>query len=251
MRTALPLLGLVLLAASPADARTDTIAAAVASPDRPATDTARDADRKPAALLAFAKIAPGERVADLIPGGGPGGGYFTRLFSKAVGPKGKVYAMVPAEVLARDPKAADAVNASAASPAFGNVTVLTIAKGQWAAPEPVDVAWTSDNYHDVYGFYSPAGAAQLDAAVFKMLKPGGEFIVVDHVAKAGATDAPTTLHRIDPAVVKAQVIAAGFVFEGESDALRNAADTHELKVFDPAIRGKTDQFVFKFRKPKG
>jgi predicted methyltransferase len=247
MRTALSLLAVTLLATSPAASSPDTIAAAVASPDRPADDTARDADRKPAALLAFAKIAPGERVADII----PGGGYFTRLFSKAVGPKGKVYALFPAEVLARDPKAADAVNASAASPAFSNVTVLTIAKGQWATPEPVDVAWTSQNYHDVYGFFTPAGAAQLDAAVFKMLKPGGEFIVIDHVAKTGASDtAPTTLHRIDPATVKAQVIAAGFVFEGESDALRNPADTHELKVFDPAIRGKTDQFVFRFRKPK-
>jgi predicted methyltransferase len=248
MRTALPLLGLALLAALPAASKTDTIAAAVASPDRPAADTARDADRKPAALLAYAKIAPGERVADIM----PGGGYFTRLFSKTVGPKGKVYALVPAELLARAPKAADEVNAIAASPAFGNVTVLNPAHGQWSAPEPVDVAWTSQNYHDVYGFFTPAGAAQLDAAVFKMLKPGGEFIVIDHVAKAGTADtAPTALHRIDPAVVKAQVLAAGFVLEGESDVLRNPADTHELKVFDPAIRGKTDQFVFKFRKPKG
>jgi predicted methyltransferase len=88
-------------------------------------------------------------------------------------------------------------------------------------------------------------------AVFKALKPGGTFLVVDHVAEAGSGMRDTdTLHRIDPAIVKQQVVAAGFVFEGESNVLRNPADDHKKVVFDKAIRGRTDQFIYKFRKPQ-
>jgi predicted methyltransferase len=112
------------------------------------------------------------------------------------------------------------------------------------------MAWTSDNYHDIYGFFGADHAAAADAAIFSALKPGGVFIVIDHAALPGASaTAPTTLHRIDPATVKAQVEAAGFKLEAESPILANPADPHTQKVFDPAIRGRTDQFVFKFRKP--
>jgi predicted methyltransferase len=238
---------LALLCAVPlARAAADPIADAVASADRPATDTSRDKLRHPAQLLAFAGVKPGDQVAEIM----PGKGYFTRIFSNLVGTAGHVYALVPKEILAVLPKAPDAVTALAADKAFPNVSVLVQPVGEFAPPAKVDVAWTSDNYHDVYGFFGADHAAAMDVAVFKALKPGGVFIVIDHAAKAGSggTDA-TSLHRIDPDVVEQQVLAAGFTLEAKSEILANPADPQTAKVFDPAIRGRTDQFAFKFRKP--
>ena len=114
----------------------------------------------------------------------------------------------------------------------------------------VDLVWTSDNYHDVYGFFGAQQAAAMDAAVFRALKPGGLFVVIDHTALPGASaTAPTTLHRIDPETVKAQVLAAGFVLDATTDVLHNPTDPHTAKVFAPEIKGHTDQFAFRFRKP--
>jgi predicted methyltransferase len=221
-----------------------SIDAAIASPSRPAADVARDAQRHPAALLAFAGIKPGDKVADLM----PGGGYFTRLFAQAVGPQGHVYAIVPAELAKLAPKSAEAARALAAGD--HSITLLVVPTDAIAAPEKLDLVWTSDNYHDVYGFFGPDKAAAMDRAIFNALKPGGRFIVIDHVAAAGASaTAPTTLHRIDPATVRAQVLAAGFVLTDQSDVLQNPADDHTRKVFDPSIRGRTDQFAYSFRKP--
>jgi predicted methyltransferase len=223
-----------------------SIAAAVAGKDRPAADIDRDAARRPAELLAFAGVVPSDKIADIM----PGQGYFTRLFSAAVGPGGHVYAIVPTELAQAAPKTADAAKALAADPHFANVSALVEPSATLGAPEPLDLAWTSDNYHDLYGFFGAAQAARFDAAVFAMLKPGGVFIVIDHAAAAGADGASgKTLHRIDPAIVRAQVLAAGFTFVAESPVLRNPADGHETTVFSPAIRGHTDQFVLKFRKP--
>jgi len=120
-----------------------------------------------------------------------------------------------------------------------------------ATPEPVDLVWTSQNYHDLHdSFAKPADLAQVNAAIFRALKPGGIYVVLDHAALPGSgLSATETLHRIDPATVRAEVEAAGFVYVGESDVLRNPNDPHTAKVFDPSIRGHTDQFVFKFRKP--
>ncbi|MBO9581178.1 MAG: class I SAM-dependent methyltransferase [Sphingobium sp.] len=242
---ALPIL---LLAAAPAIAQSPdpVIAAAVASPDRPAADSARDADRKPAELLAWAGIKPGDKVADFW----AGGGYFTRIFSKVVGAKGKVYGIMPSEMIVRRANAGDAIKAIAADPKFSNVVEVETPSSTFALPEPVDLVWTSENYHDVYGGFGADVAARFGAAVFKALKPGGVFIVTDHAALAGSGEtAPKTLHRIDPAIVKAQLTAAGFVFEGESKLIANPADPHDKGVFDASIRGKTDQFAYKFRKP--
>jgi len=228
------------------------IAAAVASSDRPAEDVARDALRKPAALLAFAGIKPGDQVADLM----PGQGYFTRLFSNLVGPSGRVYAVVPAELAKALPKAVDWAKGIAADKAFSNVSVLVLPTASIKAPKPLDVAWTSDNYHDLYAFFGPDQAQAFDKAVFAALKPGGVFIVIDHVGKpfrpSDADIAPVLMkhfHRIDPAIVKAQVLAAGFRLEAESTILSNPADTHTDPIFLPTIKGHTDQFVFRFRKP--
>jgi len=225
---------------------TARISTAIASSDRPAADSSRDALRKPAELLAFSGIKPGDVVADII----PGEGYFTRLFSKLVGPKGKVFAVQPAEFLSKRPTGADAVKAIAAQPAFANVTVVATPSGTMAMPQKVDVAWTSQNYHDLYGYFGADQADAFDRAVFAMLRHGGTFIVVDHSAVPGTSaTSPTTLHRIDEATVKAQVVAAGFVLAGTSDALRNPADPRTAAVFAPEIRGHTDQFMLKFRKP--
>ncbi len=218
--------------------------AAVADKARPEADTARDAARKPAEMLEFAGVKPGQTVVDMI----PGGGYFTRIFSKAVGPKGVVY-VVSGPV--RDPSKPPAQDTIAADANYANVKSIhePLAQGL-TVPTPADLVWTSQNYHDVKNI-KDIDMTAFNKAVFNSLKPGGVYVVLDHVAKAGATDATNTVHRIDPAVVKTEVEAAGFKFEGESDLLRNPADDHTTKSFDDGpLRGKTDQFIYKFRKPK-
>jgi len=234
------------------------VTAAVADTGRPAADTQRDADRKPAALVAFAGIKPGDRVADVL----PGGGYFTRIFSKVVGPKGHVYAILPEALASKvPPEKLQPIKTLVADPAYsGNTSLETKPYDSLDVGAPLDVVWTSQNYHDIYGAVSifsvagstgPEQAAKLDAAVFKALKPGGVFIVIDHVAKPGSTaDDSNKLHRIDPATVIAQAKAAGFVLEAKSDVLSNAQDAHDKTVFDPTIKGHTDKFVLKFRKPR-
>ncbi len=223
------------------------IVAAVGAPDRPAADVARDAQRHPAELIAFAGIKPGDQVADFM----PGAGYFSRIFSHVVGKTGHVYAIVPDFMMKLMPARVKAVQAMAAEPPYGNISVRVDPVGSVAKGLALDAVWTSDNYHDVYGFFGPQAAADLDAAVFRALKPGGVFLVIDHEAVSGTSEtAPKTLHRIDPKTVIAQVLAAGFQLEAESTLLRNAADPHTAKVFDPAVRGHTDQFVYKFRKPE-
>lgn len=220
--------------------------AAVADKSRPATDVERDAARKPADMLAFAGIKPGEKVVDFI----PGSGYFTRLFSDVVGPKGVVYAFTPSE-FAKFSKKPLPANGAHPDPQRPNIVFLTGPANDFSTPQPVDVVWTSQNYHDLKDkFAAPADTAKFNKAVFAALKPGGLYVILDHVALPNTPDATETLHRIDPAVVRKEVEAAGFVFDGETDVLRNPADPHDKKVFDPSIRGHTDQFVYRFRKPK-
>jgi len=221
------------------------ISAAIADPARPAADRKQDENRKPLAVLEFAGVKPGDRVADFI----PGGGYVTRLFSKIVGKSGHVYAVVPQELRKN---AAAKVKAIAADPAYSNVTVLREPVNDFKAPEKLDMVWTSMNYHDLHDkFLGPADMAVLNKNIFAALKPGGIYLVLDHAAAAGSGLRDTaTLHRIDPAAVKKEVLAAGFVLDGESDVLHNPNDDHTAKVFNPAIRGKTDKFIFKFRKPQ-
>lgn len=222
------------------------IAAALSDPSRPAADMVRDNDRRPGEVLAFAGVRAGAKVADLI----PGGGYFTRILSKAVGPRGRVFAYVPDE-LTKLAKREPAVNAIARDPAYSNVTVVLNTLPNFATPEKLDLVFTAQNYHDMHDkFMGPANLSVVNRQIFKALKPGGVYLVIDHAADAGSGLRDTeTLHRIDPAVVKAEVTAAGFIFEGESRVLRNSADPRKANVYDPGIRGKTDQFVYKFRKP--
>ena len=218
----------------------DYVAKAVADPGR-AQDAKNDERRKIAELVAFSGAKPGDRVLELI----PGSGYFTRVFSKVVGPQGRVYAVWPMEYDEND----DKVKAIVAE--YGNVDLLTQPAAKLTAPQPVDVVFTSQNYHDYPDkFMGPTDLKLLNAGVLAALKPGGLYIIVDHSAEAGSGLRDTdTLHRIDEATVKQQVVAAGFEYVGETDVLRNKSDDRKKIVFDPAIRGRTDQFVYKFRKP--
>jgi predicted methyltransferase len=230
--------------AAPAPTANDAyIVLAVSDPARPQADKDRDVNRKPAEMVAFAGVKPGMVVADMI----PGGGYFTRIFSKSVGPTGKVYAIAGAPRPGQPPPL-DALVKDAAN--YANLTVVSSDFQSIAAPSPVDIAWTSQNYHDLKNRPAPFEIAKFNKAVYDMLKPGGIYIVLDHSAKTDAADDVTNkMHRIKEATVKTEVLAAGFKLVGSSDAVRDPADTRDVPVFDGNIRGKTDQFVLKFQKP--
>jgi predicted methyltransferase len=232
---------------SAASAVPANIANAVANQDRPEEDRQRDADRKPAEVLAFVGVKSGEKVADFI----PGKGYFSRILSSAVGPQGHVYGFFPSE-LASIIKQPLPANGATPYPKFKNFSVIASPVNDFAAPEPLDLVWISLNYHDLHDpFLAPADVTRINKAVFAALKPGGRYVVIDHAAAAGSGLRDTdTLHRIDECAVKSEVEAAGFRLERESGLLRNAGDPRTANVRDPSIRGKTDQFILEFRKPK-
>jgi predicted methyltransferase len=215
---------------------------------RPAADVERDGLRKPAAMVRFSQIKPAQLVVDML----PGGGYFTRVFSQVVGPNGKVVALVSDQYAARFPKAGTDIQALAAEPAYKNVEAAIRSLGNVGAPNSVDRVFTAQNYHDLRSKNLPADTADgINRAVFAALKPGGFYVILDHSAAAGSGLRDVdTLHRIDAATVKAEVISAGFKFIDETKELASKADDRSKNVFDPAIRGKTDQFVFRFVKPK-
>jgi len=226
----------------------DYIVKAIAESHRPANDTEQDTNRKPEAVLMFTGVKPNDTVIDLL----PGGGYYTRLFSKAVGPKGMVYSVTPNELLQKYPKALDGIKGLVDSGEYKNVTSIQQPAVPLTTPKKADVVFTSMNYHDYHNplLGSPDMAA-FNKSVFDALKPGGVFVVLDHAAVANSSFSATdTLHRIDADAAKQEILSAGFEFVGESNVLRNPEDDHTLGVFDKSLRGKTDRFIFKFRKPK-
>lgn len=225
-----------------------TLASAVADSSRPDSDTRQDADRKPEQTLAFSGVKHGDRVADYV----ADSGYFTRLFSSIVGPKGHVYAVEPTAFFkfSRFPAAVAELQSYAV--AHPNVTVTTAAALEGLSlPEKLDLFWISRNYHDLHDkFVGPVDIAAFNKAVYKALKPGGYYVVLDHsAAPDAAADVTESLHRIGASTVRREVEAAGFKFDSESSILANPADPRTAKVFDPAIRGHTDQFILKFRRP--
>jgi len=210
-------------------------------------DAANDDRRQTAAVMTFTRVKPGQKVLELI----PGQGYWTRVFSGIVGPKGHVYTVWPHEMDKYATKSIANWQELVKKPPYTNVSLLQQAAAELSVPEPVDVVFTAQNYHDYHDkFMGPVDLATFGKQVLAALKPGGVFVVIDHTAHAGSGIEDTdTLHRIDPDVVKKEMTAAGFVFDGSSDALHNPADPLTAKVFDASIRGKTDQFIYRFRKP--
>jgi predicted methyltransferase len=227
---------------APPTATSPWIVSAVADPARPAADTVRDADRKPAEMIAFGEVHPGEKIGELI----PGGGYMTRILSKAVGPTGHVYLFNGPPRAAGQPQGFQPVlddTANYANTSFIQTDFTTI-----PAPEPLDMVWTSQNYHDMHNPGRNLDINKANQAVKAALKPGGIYIVLDHQSAKGV-DFDAALHRINMQKVKDEVLAAGFEFVAESFVLDNPNDDGTKMVFDPSIRGKTDQFILKFRKP--
>lgn len=236
-------------AAAHAAAIPPAVSAAISDPARPDTDTARDADRKPAETLAFAGVQPGYKVGDYA----AGGGYFTRLFAAVVGPGGHVYASVPSGLFRYANIVKGIADIETYAAAHPNVTVTFGSALDTAKyPEKLDLFWISQNYHDLHdAFMGPVDMTAFNAAVFAALKPGGMYVILDHVAARGSPSEVTdTLHRIEPATVRREVETAGFRLVAQSDVLANPADPHTAGVFDPSIRGHTDQFILKFVKPR-
>jgi len=208
-------------------------------------DAMTDPALKRAEVIAFIGVKPGDRVADIV------AGRFVRALSQVVGPTGKVYAVEAAEVVKAHPQVLAELRALATDPAYANVVVSAPPINAPALPPGLDEVFIRQNYHDLHDkFMGPADVAAFNRNVYAALKPGGVFVVLDHAAAAGSGLRDTdTLHRIDAAEVKAEVTAAGFVLVAESPVLANPADDHAKMVFDPQIRGHTDQFLLRFRKP--
>lgn len=232
-----------------ADLQAMAVQMALAHKDRPAADRVRDTPRQSAAVLRFFGIRPGMTVLDLY----SGGGYYTEILSYLVGAQGRVVAHNNTPYL----NFARAELASRFVPGrLPNVTRLTAENNELRlAPGEFDAVLMTDVYHDIYFVDEKAGWPRIDgprllAELYQALKPGGVLGVVDHAALPGAPpETGGTLHRIDPGLLKAGITAAGFVLDGESDALINPADDRTKSAFDPSVRGRTDQVVLRFRKP--
>ncbi len=234
---------LAIAGAAPAAAPPPYIAQAVADGSRPKDDVAADALRDPADTLAFAGVKPGMVVGELF----PGGGYFTRMLSDIVGPKGKVYGLENAGW--KESAAAD--QQLAAEAGRGNLVIDVETFGQFKLPQPIDLFWITQNYHDLHiAKYGAVDMADFNRRVFAALKPGGVYFILDHQANPGTTtDQIAALHRIEKAQIIREVEAAGFRLVKEGDFLHRPADDHTRSIFDPAIRGHTDQYALKFVKP--
>ncbi|WP_116091460.1 class I SAM-dependent methyltransferase [Sphingomonas crusticola] len=204
---------------------------------------------KQSELIRFARVAVGTTVIDVWPGDGD----WTRIFSDVVGPEGRVFGFVPTEIVQIKKDAVDQMRAVAGEP--GRENVEAVSADLVAMPEvtePADVLWLHLFYHDFHTALiqaKGATAGEFNRAVYERLKPGGAYVIIDHAAAAGSGTSDTqALHRIDPASVRAEVEAAGFVLDAESSIVANKDDPHAIKVFDPSIKDKTDRFAYRFVK---
>jgi predicted methyltransferase len=226
------------------------IKAAVNNPSRPQKDRQRDVNRKPEQVLAFAGVRPGLKIAELE----PAGGYYTRILCKAVGDSGHIYAVnfdlhfSPQQMRRMGGRMMGPPPAPKTD--CDNVTYSVQAAPALKLPSDLDMAWTTENYHDFHNAeFGKPSMRTFDRTVFDALKPGGLFIIEDHAAAAGTGARDTnTLHRIDPALVKREVESVGFKYAGQSRVLHNPKDNHTEIVFK--MIDKTDRFLFKFRKPR-
>ena len=233
--------GAALTVAAPSLAAMAPQAAGPVTAERPAADVERDANRKPNEIMAFAGVKPGMKIAEL----GSGGGYYTRLLSKAVGPNGKVYAVATQA----QEQAGRLANLRALAGVLGNVQVVVVPDlASIKTPEPVDMFWTTENYHDFHNGPT-ANIVGLNKAVFDNLKPGGTFYVEDHSAAPGAgLAAASSVHRMDEAVAKSELQAAGFRLDGETNLLRNPNDNRTAANAE-AGHFASDRFGLRMKKP--
>ena len=205
---------------------------------------------KQSELIRFAGVHAGTTVIDVYPGDGD----WTRLFSDVVGPEGWVYSFVPAEVAHFKNDPLGLMRTLTKEPGRENVEAVSAdLVAMLEVTQPADVLWLHLFYHDLHTALiqdKGATAADFNRAVYERLKPGGSYVIVDHAAAAGSGTSDTqSLHRIDPASVREEVEAAGFVLDEESTMLANKDDPHSVKVFDPSIKGETDRFAYRFVKP--
>lgn len=220
------------------------IAHAVADPARPVAYRKADAQRKPAETLAFSGVRPGMLVGEFY----PGGGYFTRLLSDVVGPSGHIYTI-------ENVGWKDSVNDDRAMLGEGkwkNVSLDVQPFGTVKFPRPLDLAWITQNYHDLkIAKYGKVDTVAFDRAVYSALKPGGTFFVLDHQGLPGLTPAQIEkMHRINRDTVVREVTSVGFKLAAEGKFLRQSGDDPKKSIFDPSIRGHTDQYALKFVKPR-
>jgi predicted methyltransferase len=255
MRVISMLMTAAALAVSPAAAKAPAggpadVAAAVAAPGRPKAATDLDEVRKPAEVLRFMSLRKGDRVLDYF----TGTGYYAEIAARAVGPRGHVVGWNSAGFGRNEKVVAALRDVKARNPntAFYSSPTTAIA----FAPNSFDLALLHLVYHDAYWESAQFGLPRIDPntvvkAIWDAVKPGGTVAVIDHAADPGGDTRAVVekLHRIDPAVVRADFERAGFVLEAQSELLRVRADDHSKNVFDPSIRGRTDRFVYRFRKP--
>jgi predicted methyltransferase len=214
---------------------------AIADPRRPEVEIARDPLRHPFEMLEFIGAEPGQRIADIR----PEEGYFTRLFAPVVGPEGQVYAFVPTLTAGREQAFAEGLQAE-----YGNVTPVIGLLDQMRFEAPLDVVFMGQEYHDFHIERFDVDVAAMNRRAFAALRPGGIYVILDHSGRPGTGNSEVqSLHRIEGAFLRREVEAAGFVFEDETRALANPDDDMTISVFDDSIRGRTDQFVYRFRRP--
>ncbi|WP_430259689.1 class I SAM-dependent methyltransferase [Neorhizobium sp. IRS_2294] len=201
-------------------------------------------------LTRFARVDAGSTVIDVYPGEGD----WTRLFSDVVGREGRVYSFVPSEVAHFKNDPVGRMQALAEEPGRENVEVISSdLVNMPEVTQPADVVWLHLFYHDLHTALIQAGgatAAKFNRAVYEQLKSGGSYVIVDHAAAVGSGTTDTqSLHRIEPASLREEVEAAGFILDADSTMLANSDDQHSIKVFDPSIKGMTDRFAYRFVKP--
>ena len=248
MRSLVPLLAFAALSAPAAVAApqqiSSIIARSVADPARPAAYRKADPQRRPAETLAFSGVRPGMLVGEFY----PGGGYFTRMLSDVVGPSGHIYAI-------ENGHWGDSVKDDRAMLAEGkwkSVSLDVQPFGTVKFPRPLDLVWITQNYHDLkIAKYGKVDTVAFDRSVYDALKPGGTFFIIDHQGPPGLTPAQIEkMHRINRDVVVREVTSVGFKLAGEGKFLRQSGDDHTKSIFDPSIRGHTDQYVLKFVKSR-
>lgn len=227
-----------------AQATIKLIESAINDPLRSEESRARDANRKPADILEFSKINIGDKIIEIA----PAGGYYTALLSRVVGDSGKIYAVDPERIFEHFPNGREVFPKFISTDPRNNVEYSSQLLDEINVPEKVDQVWMVLYYHDTV--WTNENRIKMNRALYDMLKPGGEYIFIDHNALPGADESVTkSLHRMDTAIAKAEIEVTGFFLDETSSLLANPDDPKNISVFSPEIRGKTDRTVWRFVKP--